>query len=446
MMAATHRVNRALFDRVWRSMMAARGLPEPTGQMLQLVQAVAALETSYASPAGWTKNSPAMADSHNYGAIMCQGPGPDCAEAHDRTQAGVPFVAYFKKYPSAEAGVADLITFLTGPRKRSRAPLLDATSASAFAGAMYEDHYFGGVCTKTIAMYGKEVAKQTAFANAAGATTSGGAACDAEVKAAYSATVKRYVDEVAAAMGEEPVPLGGGLLDGPLWPILAVLGVAALGVGGWYVYKEYFAGPPKRTTRAPLLRRNASRAEWRALYAGACGTERSERRGRAAELIKKDRGEIRKGQRASKRLAGRRAEADRPCEDAKEELRKRTEREAREASERRTPKQREASRRTLGRQRELAEVEAREIEAVIGDEFGPELAALAGADFWKHAPKYLAEARRETAKHPRSRTTAAEIYAEDFRENIDEWRQRVEDPEIEEETEEEYRERMAYAS
>ena len=447
MMAVTHRVNRELFDRVWRSEMAARGLPTPTGQMLQLVQAVAALETSYASPAGWTKNTPAMADSHNYGAIMCpagQGPSPDCIAATDHTQAGRPFTAYFKKYPTAEAGASDLIAFLTGTRKRTRGPVLNPASVTAFVRAMYADHYFGGVCTRTIAQYGAQVAKETDFSNAGPATTAAGAACDEEVQAAYVKRVKQFVDEVAQAMGEEPVPIGGGLLEGgPIWPVLALLGVVVAGGVGWYLYQEYYAPPAKK---APLIRRNASRAEWRALYAGACGTERDERRALARELIKKDRGEVRRGARAAKRLAGRREEADRPCADAKTELRARTERERLERSERRTPKQRTASRQTLERQRELAEVEAREIENVISDEYGPELAALALEDWAKRSKRYLAEAKRATAKHPGYHTTAAELYVEDFGENIDEWRAQVEDPEIEEETEEEYRERLAYAS
>jgi hypothetical protein len=456
MMAAVHRQNRALFARVGAVFMASRGLPPPTAQTLQLAQAVAALETSYASPAAWMKNAPGMADSHNYGAIQCPAgsvAGPTCAQANDRLQDGTPYTTFFRKYPTAEDGVADLFAFLM--HKGARPPFLAADSVSDFVAGMYADHYFGGICTATIARLGKQVTKETAFRNASGATSSGGAACDDEVRALYSATVKRYVDEVAAAMNEEPVPLGGGILDGPIWPVLAVLGVAAAGAAAWYVWRNYYAEPPKRNP-APLIRRNASKAEWRQIYASTCGTERDERRALAEGEIKKDLGTVKQARRielrekkrgaaARERASGRRAEADRPCDDAKEEIRRRTAREEREASERRTPAQRESSRRTLERQRELAETELTAIETMIGDEHGGQFIPLARADWARRGPDFLRRARQANKRHPKSRTTAAELYFEDFSENIDEWAGRLDElADVGDESEEEYRERMEY--
>jgi hypothetical protein len=455
MMAAVHRQNRALFERVGAAYMAAKGLPPPSVQTLQLAQAVAALETSYASPAGWLKNAPGMADSHNYGAIQCPAgsvAGPTCSPATDHNQDGTSYVTFFRKYPTAEDGVFDLFAFLMHPH--ARPAFLAGSSVSDFVAAMYQDHYFGGVCTKTIAEFGKRAAAESAFRNANGATSSAGAACDDEVLALYSATVKRYVDEIADAMHEEPVPLGGGILDGPIWPLLAVLGVAAAGAAGWYVWRTYYAAPKKNP--AKLYRRNASKAEWRQVYASTCGTERAQRRELAAAEIKKDLGEIKKSRRvelrehkrgaaARARMSGRKAEADRPCDDAKSELRRRTAQDEREASERRTPAQRRSSAQTLERQREKIEDAANDVEATIRRDYGGDLAKVARKKFIAAGARYLAAARKETARHPRSVTTPAEIFIEDFAEDIDNMRAELDVPEPEDESEEEYRERMEYA-
>lgn len=445
MMAAQHRAARALFEKAWRTKQASHGLPEPTGPMLQLVAAVSALETSYASPAAWAKNSPSMASSHNYGAIQCKtASGPECVTATDHRQDGTPYQWGYKTYPSADAGAEDLIVHLAGAKRHSRPPLLEPLSVSGFAAGMYQDSYFGGTCPDALATYGKAAGRQTSQATHAPATTPGGIACDAEAQKRYAARLKLFADEIAAAMGEPTIPLENDL---NLWPVLALLGVLAVGGAAYWIWSEYQDAPPPRTP----IRRNAGRAEWRALYKTTCGPERDarrrtaraqvdEHRAKVAELVKGDRGEANKARRIETR-EGRRKEAARaradarelalraellelearaeePCESAKAELVTRTEREARAASERRTPAQRQASARTLERLAEEIEQEANSVEATIARDYrDPALGRHARSSFLKVGRKMVAAARKSREKG-RS-TTAAELFLHGFEENLD---------------------------
>jgi len=462
MMAAQHRAARALFEKAWRTKKASLGLPEPTGQMLQLVAAVSALETSYASPAAWAKNTPAMAGSHNYGAIQCKtASGPECVTATDHRQDGTPYQWGYKTYPSADAGAEDLIVHLAGAKRHSRPPLLEPLSVSGFAAGMYQDSYFGGMCPDALAMFGKIAGRQTSQATHAPATTPGGIACDEEAQKRYAARLKTFTDEIAAAMGEPSVPLENDL---NLWPVLALLGVLAVGGAAYWVWSEYAAEPPPRTP----IRRNAGRAEWKALYRTTCGPERdarrltareqvTEHRAKVAELVKADRADANKARRIETRegrrkeaararaeareaalraeLAELEARAEEPCESAKAELVTRTEREAREASERRTPKQRQASARTLERLAEEIEREANSVESTIARDYrDPELGRAARRAFIRSGRKMVAAARKSRALG-RS-TTAAELFVETFEENID--NERAELAELVEKSDEDY--------
>jgi hypothetical protein len=313
---------------------------------------------------------------------------------------------------------------------------------------MYAEGYFTGICREALKVSPTAAAESSSTRRAQGlgpAETAAGQACDREVVGAYAAKLKTYADEIAAAMGEEPPPLDDEI---NLWPVVALLAVVAVGGGAYYVWDRYYRDEPP-THRAPM-RRNAGRAEWKALYKTTCGDDREARRVEARQLesgarvrseeqTKADRAEAAKARRVSTR-EGRKAEtlraradarkaelvrevdelraaAERPCDDAKEELRRRTEREEREASERRTPAQREASRRTLERIAEEIEREAGEVEHVISREHGAEMGRLARRQFEKRGRQFIAKARRAHRD-----TTAAELGIEAFEENLDNMR------------------------
>jgi len=473
MMPAQHRSARDLFVRAWKSRQK-EALDDPTPHALQLAQAVAVVESSYASPAAWAKNTPKMASSHNYGAIQCKGPeSPTCiGGVRDHTQAGAPFVGFYRAYATAEEGAADLIAHLS--RKVTK-PALMAGSVTNFVRAMYAEGYFTGICREALKADPKAAAESSSTRRSKGlgpAETSAGQACDEEVVTKYAKDLKRYADEVAAAMGEEPIPLDDDL---NLWPVLALLAVVAVGGVGYYVWSEYLRDEDPAPRRVPI-RRNASRAEWRQLYRSTCGPDRearrlgageraTERRAEVEDLIKRDRGEARRAGRVETKAAREkeaararaearkaelkaelteiRAEADRPCSDAKTAIVLRTTSERRAASERRTPKQREAGRLTLIRLSEEIEREAGEVENVIGDRHGSNVGKDARRWFMGAAGRhYVAAAKRSRARG--WSTTAAELGTEAYEENLSNRLAELHGGELEEpeeESEEEYLER-----
>src|SRR3972149_5638518 len=166
MMAAQHRSARALFERAWKSRQK-EPLDDPTPHALQLAQAVAVVESSYASPAAWAKNTPKMAGSHNYGAITCAGTeSPTCiGGVRDHSQAGAPYVTFFRAYPTAEEGAADLIAHLS--RKLTK-PALMAGSVTNFVRAMYAEGYFTGICREALKSDPKAAAESSSPRRAKG--------------------------------------------------------------------------------------------------------------------------------------------------------------------------------------------------------------------------------------------------------------------------------------
>lgn len=433
-----HRAARALFERTWNENRAAKGWPEFSPGIGQKAQGVSVRETSYASPAAWAKNLPAMATSNNYGAITCAGPAsPTCIPGvRDSKQTGEHYLAHFRAYPTPAEGVLDLFVHLM--RQSTREAFLHGT-ATDLARAMYLSGYYSGLCPEAKKRFGDRAALESTSTTGKPALTSAGEACDEEAIGNYARGIKLAADEIAAAVGEEPIELDAV----HAWPFLAVLGVAAAAAVGFYVWKTYVEPTPAKKTPS-AYRRNAGRSEWKALYRSTCGEERDARRdvardkgeARLLEAVKGDRRAATKARRTEARaareaeaararaearraalkaeLAELRAEADEPCESAKADLVDRTREEKRAASERRSPKQREASRRTLTRLQEEIEREANEVETVIAREYGGDVGKTARRVFMKRGKFFVSEARRSGRG-----TTAAELGIEAISEDIE---------------------------
>lgn len=112
----------------------------PTLPELQAVQAIGRHERFY----GWASKPPQGVGAHNWGGVQCpHGPpcGEDCYESGDSHADGTKYVACFKRYPTAEAGAADLLHLLTIKRPSVRA-LLRTGNLDAIAMEMRKTGYF----------------------------------------------------------------------------------------------------------------------------------------------------------------------------------------------------------------------------------------------------------------------------------------------------------------
>lgn len=127
---------REVVIRAWSDL----GLKRPNLATLQAVQSIGRLEGFYGlatKPEGW-------AGSWNWGAVQCKHGTPcgvDCFEAVDSHADGTRYSWCFKRYPSAEAGAADLIRLVTKARP-SVAKLLPGGDLLAIATEMRATHYF----------------------------------------------------------------------------------------------------------------------------------------------------------------------------------------------------------------------------------------------------------------------------------------------------------------
>jgi hypothetical protein len=195
----------------------------------------------------------------------------------------------------------------------------------------------------------------------------------------------------------------------------------------------------KKPSAPPIDPGPPGRSGWRELYQTTCGPERDELRKQAgatnatsraavAAAVKTDRAAALKAAREAAAAAARPekrrkkaktqaakvvAAAEAPCDDAKRELVRRTERDKRRRSEARTPKQREAGRRSLERLGEEIEREANDVEAEIDyREPGRGIGPSARREFVQDGKRWVSRARIATAKHPGSTTTPAEKFLE----------------------------------
>jgi hypothetical protein len=121
--------------RVWESV---TGDP-PTLAALQVVQAIGRHEGFY----GEASKPPEWKGSHNWGAVQCGHGLPcanDCFEASDSHEDGQRYRACFKRYPSDDAGAADLVRLVTGSRPSVK-KWLASGNLDAVAFEMHRTHY-----------------------------------------------------------------------------------------------------------------------------------------------------------------------------------------------------------------------------------------------------------------------------------------------------------------
>lgn len=101
-----------------------------------MVQAVGRHETGYGR--GWARSCPAMAQSHNWGAIQGS-PGAMCRDTHED---GSAYHASYRIYPTDEAGAADLWRELARRPYVRRVLSDDSLDVSGLARAMRASGYY----------------------------------------------------------------------------------------------------------------------------------------------------------------------------------------------------------------------------------------------------------------------------------------------------------------
>lgn len=182
-----HRFGRAALLGAWRDVTGE----DPSIAELQIAGAVATLESGYGTFAFMNRaTGEKIRDTNNWGAVQCKSlpPCPDgCFEATDtsplKVSADNPDGAYQACFvhPSSPAeGAATFIKQVTLRRPLSWAAM-KAGDIDAFSDAMHREHYYEG--------FGATVAERVAR---------------------HAATVEKYVNEIAPAMGEEVAAARGG--------------------------------------------------------------------------------------------------------------------------------------------------------------------------------------------------------------------------------------------
>lgn len=110
----------------------------PTLAELQAVQSVAKRESGYG--AGWAGTP--LEGSWNMGAIQAFGWKGEAREWRDSHSDGTGYAAKFRAYPTAQAGMTDLVRWFVSPK---RPEVLDAAATGSlwrFCAAMYDAGYF----------------------------------------------------------------------------------------------------------------------------------------------------------------------------------------------------------------------------------------------------------------------------------------------------------------
>lgn len=195
---------------------------EPTRFERQMIQGVAATETSYGRGWGPTCKG-ACVGSHNWGAIQATASQPSCP-CSDSHQDGTRYAQGFRTYASDVDGARDLVRHMTTLRPMTAAALAAGSGSDAVARAMYLEKYFGAGCPTAIKTYGPGTHRQSSMYTRGGATTEAGKACDAEAVGQYANKLARHVQELATALDEPVPPRTSRSL---LLPALAVIGAGA---------------------------------------------------------------------------------------------------------------------------------------------------------------------------------------------------------------------------
>lgn len=141
--AELHSWGRSIIEAAWPLVLPGE---TPSASVLQIVGAVADLETSYGK--GWKGPG---AGSNNWGAIICTNKvkaGPEgclagCFPNLDSSPGDPAEMRCFRTYPSPEEGAAHLIKLLTVKRPASHAAM-KAGDIDAFSRDMHATHYYEG--------------------------------------------------------------------------------------------------------------------------------------------------------------------------------------------------------------------------------------------------------------------------------------------------------------
>ncbi len=141
-MTISHRDARIMICEGYRRIYGA----EPTRSVAQCVQAVGILETNYGQ--GWSPKVPGAVGSFNMGAITAGREWTGETFEHrdsypDATGKNIWYSTKFRRYPSAQDGMTDLvrIVYAKRPSVLAAAKLGDAY---AFSAAMYDTTYYKG--------------------------------------------------------------------------------------------------------------------------------------------------------------------------------------------------------------------------------------------------------------------------------------------------------------
>lgn len=230
---------REVMLRVWSD-----ELPPPTPYALQAAGAWARLESFYGSASGWAKKSPALATSHNWGAVQCTKESPFCGMSTDKNPDGSSFPVGFRIYPTDEAGAADFLRHLYVHRPGVAAVARAEGSALDFVTAMHRSSYFGGFCPEAVKRFGP-LASQWSHVPKRGRpypspeAEEAGEACDREIRELAAAALVAHARAIADAHGE---PLAIPSSSGTAWAI--GIGAGALALGGGLAVQWYRRGWP----------------------------------------------------------------------------------------------------------------------------------------------------------------------------------------------------------
>jgi hypothetical protein len=141
-MTISHRDARIMICEGYRRIYGA----EPSRSVAQCVQAVGILETNYGQ--GWSPKVPGAVGSFNMGAITAGREWTGETFEHrdsypDATGKNIWYSTKFRRYPSAQDGMTDLVRIVYAKRPSALAAA-KAGDSYAFSAAMYDTTYYKG--------------------------------------------------------------------------------------------------------------------------------------------------------------------------------------------------------------------------------------------------------------------------------------------------------------